>query len=176
MAQKNKNKKGFSLIEVIVTLMVLTSGISAVAVLMTGNINSSDNAKNQIVAAQLAQEGVELVRNLKDNRNAALYGITDGSHDDYRIDEAMANLDTDTFSDKRLYLNANHFYKHNAAGTATKFFRSISLLVEGDNTLIPSTRVFTVTSYVSWNGSGIPATCNIASKCVSVVSVLPDLN
>ena len=173
------SKAGFSLIEVLVAMLVLSMGFAAVFSLMTINIRSSENAKNQIIASQLAQEGLELVRNLRDN------GSLDASYPDsaactpaskcidLRIDKDDTVLNTSTALSKLLYLN-NNFYTH-TAGTATKFFRKIDLSITGDKNATPSsTRVITVTSYVTWNGTGVPATCNIGNKCVSAVSVLPD--
>lgn len=61
------NKKGFSLVEVLISLLILTLGIGAVSALMVQNIKTSETAKNQIIASELAQEGVELMRNYKDN-------------------------------------------------------------------------------------------------------------
>jgi type IV pilus modification protein PilV len=176
-------KMGFSLIEVLITLFVLSLGVTAVTLLMVGNIGSAQDAKNQIIASQLAQEGTELVRNLKDNRNSQLYNLTPGNspYTGLRIDMTMGNIDRDSNSDKRLYLDSN-FFTHSAAGTATKFYRTLSLEVEGDHTAEPSTRIVTVTTYVTWNNKGFVgeladiSKCNTANKCVSVVSKLPDLN
>jgi prepilin-type N-terminal cleavage/methylation domain-containing protein len=181
MKKNSKFNRGFSLIEVLVTLLILSFGIAAVTFLMAANIQSSIDAKNQIIASQLAQEGAELVRNLKDNRNSDLYNLTKGGspYNNLRIDMTMSKLDSGP--DKRLYLNGN-FYTHSLAGTSTKFFRTLSLEVEGDATETPSSRVVTALIYVTWNNEGFVGelsnltNCNTGNKCVSVVSKLPDLN
>jgi type IV pilus modification protein PilV len=162
-------KQGFSLVEVLVTILVLAFGISAVTLLMTNNIKASQDAKNQIIAAQLAQEGTELVRNLKDNNST--FATDKASGNDYRIDykTTYANFTNNSSSDKRLYLNSN-FYDHTtSAANKTKFLRKAILDIDSD------TKAATITVLVSWNNTDIPANCNTASKCVSVVSVLPDL-
>lgn len=176
---KNKKNKcirvraGFSLVEVLLALMILSVGISTVAILMTANTNSSINTKNQVISSELAQEGIELVRNLKDNN--ALDSLTAvGSPYNKIIDKSGTFADVSA-NNKKLYLNGG-FYTHNAAGTPTKFYRAISLSVTGDKAALPlSTRVITATAFVSWNPTGSIAPCNIANQCVSVVSVLPDL-
>jgi len=197
MIKMNKFKKyktarrGFSLIEVLVTVFILAIGLVAVSTLMADNIKSSENAKNQIIASQLAQEGVELVRNMKDN------GLLDPSYSDssactpaskcinLRIDKDDTIFNTNNTLDKQLYLNGNFFYTH-AAGTPTKFYRRIDLTVAGAKAT--TNRVITATSYVTWNNMGFTVAagivdvsgnitnCNIGNKCVSVVSVMPDLN
>jgi len=186
---------GFSLIEVLVALLVLSMGFTAVFALMANNIKSSENAKNQIIASQLAQEGIELVRNMKDNKELDTADTT-YTHCNYtqensdgtirlcnrlRIDETSL---FDNNANKRLYLNSS-FYTHGSSVTPTKFYRRIDLSITGDiNNSPSSTREITVTAYVTWNGSGFIANidnnglaagnCNIANKCVSAVSVLPD--
>lgn len=166
------NKQGFSLVEVLVTLMVLAVGITAVSALMLGNIKNSRNSKNQIIASQLAQEGIELVRNLKDNNNAAF--LTEVSaNDDYRIDyqSDYAGFKSSNAADdslKKLYLNADGFYAH-AGASSTKFYRKIKILND------PVLKQITVTAVVSWNAAGFPAVCNVGSKCMEVVSILPDM-
>jgi len=169
--QKNKKtaKRGFSLIEVLLALLVLSIGLVAVSILMSGNIKNFQNTKNQIIASQLAQEGIELVRNLKDNDDTFTSTVTSG---DYRIDAITGLLDTG--SDRKLYLNSD-FYVHNSAGTATKFYRKISVDISTD---ADDKKTATVTSTVTWNGTGFGSfsTCNVSNKCVSAVSVMPDLD
>ena len=125
-------KRGFSLIEVLLSLVVLSFGITAVAVLMVNNIKNLQTSKNQIIALQLAQEGIELVRNLKDNNTAFISKPTapkvDGS--DYSIDKDTSFGDFSSDADaKRLNLTvppAAIFYTHSGT-TATKFFRKIKI-------------------------------------------------
>ena len=175
-------KKGFSLVEVLFTLMILSVGTSTAAVLMTNNIKNSINAKNQVIASELAQEGVELVKNLKDNNPIFTTDISDGN--DYRVEyisdfvsgyTAFKNSPINFPGDvrKRVDLSGAGFFLH-AVGTPTKFYRKIAISTVGGNRRAES--------FVTWNGSGFavmavgwPASCNVASKCVSVVSVLPDL-
>lgn len=175
------SKKGFSLVEVLVTLLVLSLAISAVTFLMVGNIRNSQNAKNQIVAAHLAQEGAELIRNVKDNGKLDTSSYDDSSDGPYlgRIDMAMSNFASG--GSGRLYLSSSSGFFTHSSGTGTKFFRRISLKITGNSSTSPSTRKIIVTSYVTWNGSGFVGkladlgNCNQANKCVSSVSIIPDL-
>lgn len=173
---RNKTvRRGFSLIEVLVTLLILTISITGVTFLMTKNIASVQNSKNQIIAAMLAQEGIELVRNLKDNEDPS-HPLTASVN--CMISRTMTAIDCSP-NDKRLGLNsgAQGFYEH-GAGSPTKFFRRVDIEIDG-SLGNPSTRVITVTSYVTWNNVGfnfsLPGGCTTANKCVSAVSVMPDL-
>lgn len=65
-ANKEGNKKGFTLIEVITVLFVISLGMIGVLSLIAQNIQSQSLNKNTLVAYQLAQEGVELIRQVRD--------------------------------------------------------------------------------------------------------------
>lgn len=179
MKTEIENKKGFSLVEVLFAILVLSVGIAAVAVLMTGNIKNSITAKNQIVASELAQEGLELVRNLKDNNPTFTTDVVNGSDYsvDYKSDYTAFIASNVSTGEKELFSNGG-FFSHSGS-TPTKFFRKIAVSIATD---LDGKKTANVTSYVTWNGTGFsaitgfPATCNIANQCVSVVSVLPDLN
>lgn len=170
-----KNKAGFSLVEVLITLLVLSVGVAAVSALMAGNIKTSINSKNQIIASGLAQEGIELVRNLNDNNTTFATQVADGA--DYRIDYlsdyATFKASNSAGSDKKLYLNGG-FYSHASSTTTTKFFRKVRISTGADSNKV-------VTTFVIWNGTGFPSPftdtdCNIANKCVLMQSVLTKEN
>jgi len=59
--------RGFSLGEVILSVAVLTVGILPILGAMTGALRTTFDAESEIVATGLAQEGVELVMNVRDN-------------------------------------------------------------------------------------------------------------
>ena len=164
-----KVANGFSLVEVLFSLLVLTLGIVGVVLIMTANIKVYVEAKNQIIAAQLVQAGTELVKNLNDNGQ-----FTDGtSYLNYKVD---ANVSTSPATIRfvsagtnyQLYLDSNGFYSHTSSGgTSTKYIRRIDI----DGTSAVGQRK--VTSKVAWDGTGtFPATCNISSKCISSVLVI----
>lgn len=70
---KHKIKKlikancGFTLIESMVAVTILVVGVLSVFSFLTFNISQSVNMKNKIIALNLAQEGIEIVRNIRDN-------------------------------------------------------------------------------------------------------------
>ncbi len=64
--QQKKNKKGFTLIEVITILFVISLGMIGVLSLIVQNIQSQSLNKDTLIAYQLAQEGVELIRQVRD--------------------------------------------------------------------------------------------------------------
>lgn len=163
------NKKGFSFVEVLVTLAILTLSLAAISVLVVNNVKSSGEAKNQIIATGLVEEGIELVRNLKDGNPATFNSASSTKRDgNYIIDKDTTYAGFGiTGSGGALYLNAGGFYVHSSSGNiATKFHRRI--------VLSNATEQVMVISYVNWNSSGSFSPCTLANKCVYVTSIMQD--
>ncbi len=66
LSQLARGQDGQTLIETIVALAFLISGITAAVVVAIGALRVSDNAVNRVFAEQMAQEGVELMRGWRD--------------------------------------------------------------------------------------------------------------
>lgn len=174
----SSNHKGFSFAETIISVFIFTVGLLAAIQLISSGLEQSINSKNQIIAGELAQEGVELIRNIRDNNWAS--GDPNGTFD-YLPNNSSSNSSSSTtqYNNCNIYYNYTYetggqincnapqqlyldggFYDGNASGTKTKFMRKIDLRYPDPNDLV-------VTSEVSWSGS-MPATCSVANKCVSV--------
>ncbi|MCB9802850.1 prepilin-type N-terminal cleavage/methylation domain-containing protein [Candidatus Nomurabacteria bacterium] len=62
-----KNNQGFTLLEMILALAVVSIGIMGAFTLSLANLNTARDNYNRVLAANLAREGVELVRNIRDS-------------------------------------------------------------------------------------------------------------
>jgi len=62
-----KSKLGFTLLETVVSLGVITSAVVGPVYLITRGIYSASFSKNRLVATNLAQEGIEAVRTVREN-------------------------------------------------------------------------------------------------------------
>jgi Tfp pilus assembly protein PilV len=62
-----KKTKGFSIGEVMVAVFIMLVGIVGAIMLTARSIQDLGDSRESIVATLLAQEGTELVRNLRDN-------------------------------------------------------------------------------------------------------------
>lgn len=162
MQIKNKKYKAFSFVEVMISVFVLSVGMIAIITLMSGSLRDSLDSRNQIIASGLAQEGTELVKNIRDT-NWLVYtdpgysfaDITSGST--CKIDKGSGLVCDGTL--KQLNIDNNGYYVH-SAGTASKYYRNISVVPSGANRA--------VISMVIWGGSTFPAdtsTCNTSTKC-----------
>lgn len=170
-----RKHSGFSLVEVLVSVFLITTGLLASVNLISSSMRDSMDARNQLIAGQLAQEGVELVRNIRDNNWASADSggsfahITTGN--DCRIDKSYlypAAIDcTAGVSAKRLYLNnIGGFYVHSSVDAiATRFYRKLIISGVSDRTII---------SMISWSGifPADIATCNTVNKCAYTKIIL----
>jgi type IV pilus modification protein PilV len=74
LKKENKLSKGFTLVETLVALSIFSVGILSLMAVLGQGISNTTYAKQRVVAAYLAQEGVEYVRNLRDT--LVLYSAT----------------------------------------------------------------------------------------------------
>ena len=66
--QRGKKKnKGFTLVEVLVSIAIFSVSILGLLSVMASGIINTNYAKNKMIAGYLAQEGVEYMRNLRDD-------------------------------------------------------------------------------------------------------------
>ena len=97
MNKTNSNKNGFSLLEVLCAIFIVTTGIIAILSLFSHNIKNEIDNKNKLIAVYLANESIEIVRQLRDNNlfagNSWLRGIPTGN--------VITELDDDSGGDIR---------------------------------------------------------------------------
>ncbi|OGI63766.1 hypothetical protein A2914_01160 [Candidatus Nomurabacteria bacterium RIFCSPLOWO2_01_FULL_41_21] len=63
---------GFTLVETLVAISIFTLSVLVMLVVLGGGISDANHSKNKLVASYLAQEGIELMRSLRDTY--VLYG------------------------------------------------------------------------------------------------------
>ncbi len=132
--QKNKReKKAFTLIEVITVLFVISLGMIGVLSLIVQNIQSQSLNKNTLIAYQLAQEGVEMIRYVRDNNWREGRGwrenLASGTYYMDYLDSVPNILLSANKSYGNLRQDADGMYKNNpiASGAVNGFSRLISI-------------------------------------------------
>ncbi len=143
---KSQKLKGFTLIEIITVLFVVSLGLIGVLSLIIQNIQSQSINRRSIIAYQLAQEGIELVRKTRDSNwaNGDIWNknLVSGSYYMDPLDsipQFMASFDQAT-----LYKNDDGLYVHEVSATPTPYKRIIVI----DNLTAYSMRVY---SRVVWS-------------------------
>ncbi|MDO8633210.1 MAG: prepilin-type N-terminal cleavage/methylation domain-containing protein [Candidatus Wildermuthbacteria bacterium] len=162
-------KRGFTLIEVFIAIAVLAIGIGGVFLLVRQTVSFAPNTTQKLTATYLAQEGMEIARNIRDTNflkihkgqggawTDGLLGCVSGCQADYN-DASLA-----VFSGSALKLNGG-FYTYDS-GSTTAFIRKIIVMQAGD--------VLDVTSEVSFEERGRTHTVRGSSKLYNWLTPTP---
>ncbi|OGZ79472.1 MAG: hypothetical protein A2528_02355 [Candidatus Staskawiczbacteria bacterium RIFOXYD2_FULL_37_9] len=184
---KFKNK-GFTIIELVISIFVLSIGVIGTFSAFSLVFILTSNTADQLTATYLAQEGMEIVRNIRDNNWLKIDTCPDPDPDacSYKwtagLDICAADKgcqadysSTSMFggSGDYLYLNDKGFYAYNPANPdskETKFKRKIIIKCENDD--CENAHFFEVITQVSWKqkasiiNAGVADGECTASNCV----------
>jgi type IV pilus modification protein PilV len=162
--------KGFTLIEVLAAMFIMVMGVLGVFGLITRTVTFNSSVNSQLVASYLAQEGLELVRNIRDANFLKIHKGAGGQWND-GLTSCAAGCGADyndtvlgSLQDTLLKLN-NGFYAYDA-GTDTIFTRKI--------TIDPATiDVLKVSVDVSWQDKGNTRTVRGATELYNWLAPAP---
>jgi type II secretion system protein I len=169
---------GFTLVEVFVAISILSLAILATFTAVQGSIRSAGFAEDQIVAYYLAQEGLEFIRNARDENGIKnTQFISSGSSTSQPWLTGIANSSSDPcYPGKKCSIDSplklmsacplnvcpplrfdtvSGFYGYTSTWTVTPFTRSVSIISISPNEA-------KVTVDVSWVTSGIPKTFSVS--------------
>jgi prepilin-type N-terminal cleavage/methylation domain-containing protein len=148
-------KKGFTIIESLVAIAILTAVIIGATSAVQSGLSSYIFSKDQIVSFYLAQEGFEELRNIRDenalNSRPWLTGIAGASSDPCAFGSScMASPVESSVLTRCSALGAcpvlreeaaTGFFGYNAAWPATQFTRDISLVSIGADEVAVTVKV-----------------------------------
>ena len=63
-------KRGITLVETVVAVTILAAAIAGPMTLASQSLKASRDAKNELIATHLAEEGIEVIHSLRDNASA----------------------------------------------------------------------------------------------------------
>lgn len=175
-----KTKKGFSIAEVLLSIFLLSVGMIAIISLMANSIKNNANNRNSIIATQLAQEGIELVRNRRDLNIALLpHDATESQiraaafKNDIKKGKYCPRINSDGTPEMtgggsgcasyNVHYSNKDGYTY-SGGDQTQFSRKVIIRE-------PSSDERVVESIVIWGDEDFPSDvddCNISNKCVHV--------
>ena len=171
---RKKPLRAFSTGEVLLAMFIMTSGLVTIVAVLSGSLRNSLSIRDVIIASELAQEGVELVRNVRDNDFASGgngFSSSTGfenskKHCRIDYDASKINCSSSQGSVGTYSLNySGGMYHYDASGSMGRFSRYI--WIDYDATGPHAT----VRSFVVWGGGNLPpasgssANCTAANKC-----------
>lgn len=161
----NKSENGFSLMEVLLSIYIILTALVGIMALISSINASASNSSAKLVAASLAQEGIEIVKNIRDLNFGAnswddwynSFGPI-GVGADYEVQYDDTSLSR-AWSDTPLkYEVVNGLWRYGySAGTATPFVykRKVTLTpmtLDSDSKLVE----VKVSVQVTWTEHGRP--------------------
>jgi len=148
-----RENKGFTMIELIITIAILSFGITGVFMAFSPFVTLNYSVSSRFTAVYLAQEGLEVIRNIRDNNfinkltwsDGGLTNCQGGCQADYKtgtlvetFDNQLKPYDPDNF----LKINGDGFYGYDG-GVDTIFKRKITITQpSGTDTLKVKVQVF----------------------------------
>jgi len=171
---KKQNKDGFSIIEVIVAVGIITVGIIPIISLFTQNLNNEIKNENMLIASYLANESIEIVRQERDdNWTAGDDWMTNITADGSKVIVGLNNTNDirrgwevvvpGSANYKKVYLTDEGFYAqldNSPPGNwkKTSFERYLEITENSaDGTAVAGclgiSRCVEIISYVSFNGT-----------------------
>jgi len=145
------NTKGFTLLEVIAAIFILTIGVGSSFILISQTLSAVSLVRERLIASYLVQEGIEIVRNIRDTnwleqRTASTTPWDDGLDvGNWQADYLSQQLNQ-TYASSSLNIDTSGFYSY-SPGSPTFFKRKISI---GK----PSTSTIRVEVNVDWTEKG----------------------
>jgi len=133
-----KKQSGFSFMEALVSIFIFAVGITAVFSLLQNTLSYNSQNAYRLTGAYLAQEGIEIVRGIRDNnwlaaRSDPLIKWDDGINGVREADYLSTVLDASAGRNLKI---GNGYYNY-TVGTDTTFTREITIFGEADLTVPP---------------------------------------
>jgi len=120
----NKNK-GFTLLEVLFASFIIFIFLGGIFYLLRGSIFGLTSMKNRFVALYLAQEGIEIVKNIRDTNflqnTSWVSGIGTGERQGDYLSASLSD-----YTGAYLRQDASGFFQY-SSGSPTKFKRKITI-------------------------------------------------
>ncbi|PIT94453.1 hypothetical protein COT98_03570 [Candidatus Falkowbacteria bacterium CG10_big_fil_rev_8_21_14_0_10_39_9] len=141
LINNSKDKSAFSLLETVVVLFIVSIGLVSILSVTVDSVRAQNLNKNSLVAYHLAEEGLELVKNVRDTnfiQNTTSTPIAwnryiegESGSNKYRVDYATFEpVVVSNIAEAKLQLSAGAnpgFYLHNTSSPDSMFSRMITI-------------------------------------------------
>jgi len=141
-------RNGFTLLEVLIATFVLSIGVTGAFALLQGAQSSAALGSNQLRASYLVQEGIEIVRNIRDTNLLSVHkGLGGNWNDGLNTCTAPVRCEADyndtalgAATGRFLLVDNNGWYNYDS-GTTTPFKRTITITAPSADKLVVSVDV-----------------------------------
>lgn len=170
---KQDNQKGFTFVEILIATLIISSSFVALFALNSSNVASGDLAQQRYVASNLAQEGIEVISNIRHTNWLQCSGDRDawrgvGCNDgidlsagtylvQYDSDQDTDLIDASGGTDTTLYRDSNNNYCHpsiSCSGSADSSLYSRTVEIVDNPNGCSNSVCFGVKSQVTWSFRG----------------------
>lgn len=117
------------MLETIVAIGLVTMGLVSALALITNSLFYVSSIQDRLIAVNLAAEGIEVVRNIRDNNWLQNKAWNDGLTTDGDYQVAYDSVSLASYGGGPLFLDSNGLYNYvtTAPNTATLYKRKISI-------------------------------------------------
>ena len=126
-----KKDSGFTILETIVAVGLIAVGLVAALALISTSLFYVSNIQNRLIAANLMAEGIETVRNIRDNNwlqnQPWNNGLANGDYQTACQLPSCGSILFSSYSGNPLLYDSNTGLYNYGSGTATSFVRKISI-------------------------------------------------
>lgn len=139
------------MVELILTIVIMSFGVIGIYSAFSSTISASYNISSRLTAAYLTQEGIEIIRNMRDTNflknqtwSEGLLGCLNGCQGDYKTGTAAQGAANQlSLYNPAVFLRLNNdgFYGYDS-GAPTRFTRRITINFISTNTLEVNVTVF----------------------------------
>lgn len=176
-----KLSEGFTLIEALVAIAILLIAVVGPMSVIGGSLSQASTTRDQLIAINLAQEGIEVVRQKRDSNMLACWGsftspcstwavgIAVGNYAVVSVDATPISLCSPapglcTTKQKLVRQDAAGWYYQGVGGTPTKFSRVVNI------SDVPLSAEKIITSTVTWSVGGAPKSVEVKESIFGISS------
>ena len=150
-------QRGYTLIETLIAITIIVTATVGPLSLAAKSLAQSQYARDQITAFYLAQEGLEIVRHIRDANPGAAWrtkltgkgcSSTGGCNVDATSIEDATRCPEGCEETNRLHLSSDSIYTPQNSGVISKFSRTITIVEETG-----SNKDVTIKATVRWNNA-----------------------
>jgi len=146
-------EKGFTILEIIAAVFILIVAVVAICFAFSQIVVATSLVSSRLTAAYLAQEGIEIIRNIRDSNwftlgwDVNLSTCSSGCEADYTTGTGVLDATPlRNYTGNHLNIDEDNFYSY-LAGTPTRFTRKITVTADSDY-------ILRVSVLVNWQDRG----------------------